>query len=244
MNKYPHQNCTAPPLAAFIRQWHDDLGAWDQEHLDLQHYASRIVGTLAHRSVDERAAWMALDWMTREHTPAWLRLAGFDRYAEQLEALPTLMPPYSHSAFEAEKLAEKLSYYVGDATGDRAWTKVGRTRMVDEGFVEAAERDADWAAALEASQAANRTAGWVAAWEAAQAAGYNAERIAVKVRLWVSAHGSAWMVAKNLGREALIPTICSLQESALELYDRMIELYPQQTCSCSPQKASALARPA
>jgi hypothetical protein len=76
----------------------------------------------------------------------------------------------------------------------------------------AAARDAAWAAAGDAARAAAwdaaRDAAWDAAWDAAGAAAWAA----------------AWAAAGDAARAAARPTVVSLQASALQLVERMVEV--------------------
>src|SRR5690606_14297334 len=62
--------------------------AWDDEQRgELRPYAARIVCTGTGAAHEGSRAWMAADWLVRDHTPAFLRLAGLEEHARALESL-------------------------------------------------------------------------------------------------------------------------------------------------------------
>jgi hypothetical protein len=84
------------------------------------------------------------------------------------------------------------------------------------GPIEAVRKDA--AAAWDAARAAARAAAWAAAWAAA--------RDAARDAAWAAARAAASDAARAAARKKLAPTVASLQESALQLVERMIEAQP------------------
>jgi hypothetical protein len=82
------------------------------------------------------------------------------------------------------------------------------------------------AAAWDAARAAAGAAAWAAAWDAARAAA----RAAAWAAAWAAAGDAAWDAAWDAARaaagaaawDALKPTVISVQQSALELLDRML----------------------
>ncbi|MGZ4192978.1 MAG: hypothetical protein ACXVRW_11045 [Solirubrobacteraceae bacterium] len=81
----PHSDqpaCVSPVLRAMCIALNDGL---DQEPRQrLRPYLTRTIGT-ADDGLDATRGWMAMDWLTRVYTPAWLRLAGLADSAERLE---------------------------------------------------------------------------------------------------------------------------------------------------------------
>ena len=123
----PHSDspaCVSPVLAAFGRSWNDGLP--DDRRQELRRYIPLLAGTAGDEAADERRAWMALDWLIRVHTPAWLRLAGLTEQAERLEALPELtggaQVPSIKPMLEAVRQDATAA---GDAAGDAAWAAAG-----------------------------------------------------------------------------------------------------------------------
>jgi hypothetical protein len=56
----------------------------------LRTYLARKIGT-AHDGLDEGRSWMAMDWLIRADTPAWLGLARLTEAAERLVAVPPVV---------------------------------------------------------------------------------------------------------------------------------------------------------
>jgi hypothetical protein len=77
-------------------------------------------------------------------------------------------------------------------------------------------------AARGAARAAARGAAWAAARAAARAAAWDAARAAA----WDAARAAAWDAARAAAGAALTPTVKQLQQSALLLIERMIEVRP------------------
>jgi hypothetical protein len=100
----------------------------------------KVADTRSTKAVEERRSFMALDWLIREHTPAWLGLVpALAQHVDVLKALGEVCDMDSATAAgNAVRAAQK------DA--DAAW---------------AAARDAAW----DAARAAARDAAWDAAWE-------------------------------------------------------------------------------
>jgi hypothetical protein len=83
-----HPQCASPTIAAFMRRWNDDLGDTDRQAL--KPYITRLVGSKGTKAQEDQRGWMAADWMVHFHLPLWLRAAGLDDQAAQVEALPTV----------------------------------------------------------------------------------------------------------------------------------------------------------
>ena len=192
----PHSDrpaCVSPVLAAFGRSWNDGMRS-DEEREQLKPYIPLLVGTAGNPDADERRSYMALDWLVRVHTPAWLRLAGGDCavHAAKLAALPTILN--SQLAADAQPTIDAAGFAAGFAAGAAA----GAAGAAGD-TVRTAVRTAVRAAG--AAAAATEAAG------AAAAATEAAARAAVGVAAGV----------------ALEPTMAVLQVSAHDLYRRMID---------------------
>ena len=137
-----HPTCVSPVIGAFLRSWNDNLD--DADRQQLKPYITKVVGTAASPEVENRRAWMALDWLVRTYTPAWLRLAGLDAQADQLAGLPEFAAgmdvPAIRPAIDAVRKDARASW---DAARDASWD---------------AARDAAGAAAGDAARAAARDA--------------------------------------------------------------------------------------
>ena len=188
--------CACPVIGAFLRAWNDALPSDAERDRLLKPLIPRIVGT-KNKDLEEKRSLMAADWLVRVNTPAWLRLAGLNDQAAALESLP-----------EITSMAQVPSI---------------------RGPIEAARRDAAaaWDAARAAAWDAARAAAWAAAWAAARAAArdaaWDAARDAARDAAWDAARDAAWDAARAAAWEKLKPTASQLQQSALELIERMIE---------------------
>src|SRR5579872_6630219 len=74
--------CACPVIAAFLRSWNDVLRTDADRDRLLKPLIPRLVGTRSSAEVERKRSMMAVDWMIRVHTPAWLRLAGLVSQAE------------------------------------------------------------------------------------------------------------------------------------------------------------------
>ena len=148
----PHTDrpaCVSPILTSFGIGLNDRLP--DEKRQRLVPFVPRMVGT-AGDGLDEARGYLALNWLIRTYTPAWLDLAGLTVEATALRDLRRIM---------------------------------------------------DVAAAQAAGPVVR------AGWEKAAAAG-DAVRAA------------SWAAAKAAAKAALAPTVHLLQDSAIDLLDRMI----------------------
>ena len=160
-----HPTCTSPVIGAFMRSLNDGLPDAERTALLLP-LIPRLVGTRASADVESRRATMAADWLVREHTPAWLRLAGLTSQADALSALPEItnfaQTPSLRGPLEAARTeAAAAGDAAGAAAGAAAWAAA-----------RAAAGDAAGAAAWAAARAAARAAAGDAAGDAARAAAW------------------------------------------------------------------------
>ena len=140
----PHSDepkCVCPVLGVFGRGLNDCLDVERRQRL--KPLIPALVGT-ANDGHAEARGFMAMDWIVRTYTPAWLRLAGLDSEADDLQSLPEI----------ADAATLRGAQEVLDAAGKSA----SATRD--------AARAAAWAAAWAAARAAARAAAGDAAWAA------------------------------------------------------------------------------
>lgn len=99
--------CACPVIGAFLRAWNDGLPDDERDAL-LRPLILRVIGTKATAAIERRRSLMAADWLVREYTPAWLRLAGLTAHADALSALPEITDmaqvPGIHGAIEAAQM--------------------------------------------------------------------------------------------------------------------------------------------
>jgi hypothetical protein len=173
-----HPECVCPTLGVFFRGWNDGLPSDAERDRLLKPFLPRLIGTRGTPALAEARAYLALDWLVRVHTPAWLDLQPeLQSHAQALRALEalrdapsvTIAQPVLAAALAAAGAA------AGAAAWDAAWDAAG-----------AAAGAAAWDAAGEAAWDAAGAAAWDAAWDAAGAAAWDALAPTV-TRLQVSA---------------------------------------------------------
>jgi len=138
-----HPPCVSPVLGAFGRAVND---AWDDaERQKLIPFITRLPGT-AGDGRDETRGYLALDWLIRTYTVAWLGLAGL---AGDATALQELEPILSIEAAKAAGPVVRRARGSAAAAWAAAWD---------------AARDAAGDAAWDAARAAAGDAARAAAW--------------------------------------------------------------------------------
>jgi hypothetical protein len=208
--------CVSPILRSFCISVND---AWDDDMRQrLRPYLARCIGT-AGDGMDQERGFLALDWQIRTCLPAWLRIAGLTSEADRVEALAPIVdteaarvagPVVRAVREKAAAARDAAGVAAGDAAGDAARAAAGVAAGAAAGA--AAGDAAAWDAAR---AAAGDAAGDAAAWDAARAAARAAARDAARD---AAGDAAAWDAA----RDALTPTVRELQESALDLLDRML----------------------
>jgi hypothetical protein len=147
--------CASPVISAFLRSWNDGLSDDDRDRLlPAAVWVPRLVGSRGDDAAEERRAYLALDWLIRVHTPAWLALVpSLAPHAAALRALPEVVD--LTTARQAGDVARAARHAAGDAArhaaGDAAWYSA-------------------WYAAADAAGHAAGDAAWYAAGHAAGAA--------------------------------------------------------------------------
>ena len=210
-----HPDCACPVISAFLRSWNDALPDSERDAL-LRPLVLLMVNTRSTKDVERCRAMMAADWLIREHTPAWLRLAGLTAQADALAGMPEitdmvqclpLMPTLDavqKNANAARAAAWTAAWTAAKAAaGDTAWDAAG---------------DAAWTIAWTAAGAAACDAAGAAAGDTARAAAWAVAGDAARNAACDAARAVAWAGAGD----ALKPTTDFLQQSALALVHRMI----------------------
>ncbi len=149
-----------PPISniigTFMRVWNDAFpdnagGDADRDRL-LRPLLPYIIKTTADNTAEYRRAWMVLDWMIREMTPAWLRTAKLNDIADALSCVPEIEdPPSLETVMKTLLLARDKSAAARDAAGDAARAAAGDAAWDAAGA-------AAWAAARDAAGDAARAA--------------------------------------------------------------------------------------
>ncbi len=154
--------CASPVLGAFLRSWNDSLP--DDERQQLKQYIPRLVGSKGTPAQEDERAWMAMDWLIRTYTPAWLRLAGLNGQAATLASLPefqagmdvpSIRPAIDRVRKDAAAAWAAARAAARDAAGDAAWDAA---RAAAGDAAGDAARDAAWVAARAAARDAARDA--------------------------------------------------------------------------------------
>ena len=130
--------CVCSVIAAFVISWNDALPTDEDRNRLLKPLIPRLIGTASAPEVRERRSYLALDWLIRVQTPAWLDLR--DDLKAHAATLRALAP-----------VADMASAKAASAPVAAAWD---------------AARDAAWDAAWDAAGAAAGDAAWDAAWDA------------------------------------------------------------------------------
>ena len=237
-----HPQCVSPVIAAFLRNWNDNLLEPPRTSL-LRPLMPLVIGTRTTEADEQTRAWMATDWLVRVQAPAWMELTPSlrDRAAE-LRALPPLTS--SEIAVAVQSVLSKArseSAAARAAARDAAWAAArdaARAAAWDAAWAAARDAawDAAWAAARDAARDAAGDAAWAAAWDAARAAARDAAGdaawAAARDAAWAAARDAAgdaagdaaWAAAWDAARAALAPTVTVLQGSAVDLVRRMSDV--------------------
>lgn len=217
----PHTDqpaCVSPVLRAICIALNDGLE--DEPRQRLRPYLARTIGTAGDGRDTERA-WLALDWIVRTHTPAWLRASGRVTNAQRLSGLARIDGPTS------------LARALGPLDEVRARARQLRRTTVSPGPwdpVRATARELAWSGAGAAAWAAARLGIGDLAGDRARAAAQSAagDAAAVIARRAVDAQPAALGRAaqKDLVRAALAPVRLWSERSAMALLEQMLPLEP------------------
>lgn len=196
--------CVDPVLAAFGRSWNDGMRS-DKEREQLKQYITRLPGTQKSNSLSQKRAWMAIDWLIRIHTVAWLSISpSLVQHAEILKSLPEIT-----CIRDLTSVKPKI---------DAAWDAAGNAAGI-------ADRATAWIASLATAGDAARTASWATARDAARDDSWDVDGAAAGAASWYVARDAAVVAAAEAGAAAkskLEPTVIFLQASAHELFSAMI----------------------
>ncbi len=156
-------DCTCPVIASFLRSWNDGLPNNAERDRLLKPLIVELIGTKSTAEVQERRSYMALDWLIRVHTPAWLnRVESLKQHALALSSHEEIADlAGATAAGEKVRAAWDAAWAAArDAAGAAAWAAAWAAAR-------AAAGDAAWAAARAAAGAAAGAAAWAAAEAAA-----------------------------------------------------------------------------
>jgi len=228
-----HPKCACPILSTFLRFWNDAIKDDDRRRELLGQFVFRLPGTKASPEIEVRRSFMCLDWLVRVHTPAFLDLCpALSEHAESLRNLAEITDMTSAVAAGKQVAAVRDAAWgaVRGAVRDAAWdaakdaaldaasaaAKDAALAAVRDAAVRGAVRDAASAAVSAAASAAVRGAALAAVRGAASAAVSAAASAAVRGAALAAVRGAAW--------DALKEVTHTVQDSAVDLVDRMIRL--------------------
>ena len=208
-----HPRCVSPVLGTYGRSLNDVLP--DGKRQLLKPFIPRMPST-AGDGLDEARSYMALDWLIRTWTPAWLDVAGFSEEAAALRDLRRI----------ADLVAAKEAGPVVRQAAGKAAAVRDAVRAAVRAAVGAAVWDAVWAAVRDAVGDAVGDAVWdavgAAVGDAVGDAVWDAVRDAVGAALWAAVWAAAGGAEGAAARARLAPTVAQLQDSAIALLDGMI----------------------
>lgn len=200
--------CVSPVLRVFTIALND---AWDStQRQKLKPYLVRQIGT-AGDGQDEARSYLALDWLVRTYTPAWLDLAGLAEQAQVLRRLPRVVDfAAAEQAGPVVRTARKTAVVAAEA----AWEAAAAGNTAAATVWDAAAATEAWAD-LEAATAAAWDAATAAAWDAAAPAAEAAGAACAGY----AARSATWPATVNATRGV----VTALQASALTLLDAMTD---------------------
>ncbi len=201
-----HPKCCSPIIASFLRSWNDALNADDRNRL-LKPLIPILIGTSINEAVEARRAWMIIDWLIRDFTPPWLRLAKLNPSADALANAPEVN--------SAERVAGAMQVII---VAKKEAAAAGASARA---AARAAAWAATWAAAGASAGASAGDAAWAATWAATWAAAWAAAWDAARDAAWDAAWAAVADAAAAAAGDALRPTTERLQLSAVELIMRM-----------------------
>ena len=169
--------CASPVVSAFLCTWNDALSDVDRDRLlPAEVWVPRLVGSRGDAAAEERRAYLALDWLIRVYTPAWL----------------DLVPSLAEHAAALRTLPEVVDLTTARVAGDIVLA------------ASAAARAAASAAACAAAGDAASAAAWAAAGDAASAAAWAAASAAARAAARAAAGGAIRPTVETLQQSALV----------------------------------------
>jgi hypothetical protein len=215
----PHSDqpvCVSPVLRAMCIALNDGLEQKPRQRM--RPYLARTIGT-ANDGLDPERGWMAMDWLARVYTPAWLHLAGLTDSAKQLEAAAPITGPGDLTGVLELLEAARRQARTARARAFGSPLPTGWAAAVAAGV---AGREAAWACAGAAAWAAARIGVGDVAGDRARAAARAAAGDAAAIAVRQSRKSACHAGARASAQAALEPTLKRLSASALTLLDGML----------------------
>jgi len=212
-----HPACVSPVVAAYGRHLNDVLP--DESRRLLIPFIPAMSHT-AGDGLDKARGYLALDWLIRVYTPAWLDLAGLSAEAGQLRGLHRINDLITvRNAGPVVRMAADKATAAGTAARTAAWDAAGIAARTAAGpaawdaagiAARAAAEDAAGTAAWDAAEDAAETAAGPAAWDAAGTAAWDAAEDAAGTAAW----NAAWDAAEDAAETAAWPAARDAAEDA------------------------------
>jgi hypothetical protein len=163
----------------------------------------KILNTYATREILVRRAWMAVDWLVRVYTAAWLKRAGLAPHASALRALPPIVDVASGEASKEVTRAARAAWDAARHAALKAIRKANPAAVSDDSLNKAMRK----------AEAVGR----YAAREAVRCCAGHAGSVTAEFIRWNPANYGEWMVMTR----KLTRTVRILQASAVDLVERM-----------------------
>jgi len=205
----------SPVLWTFLTEW--EVALCDETKKRLRPYFTKVINTAGSPETEERRSWMLRDWVIREFVPAWLDAAGLITHAGMIRNSPEVVSEAGIPIADLERARiaargawnmawSKANGRIGNAVYD---SSLSVSKSVADAFAKAGIKAAVRASLFNVYWSLSKDAAGAVVWSAAMDWRANSP--------WPSAKD-----AEAAGRDALIPAIILLQESAFHLLDRMM----------------------
>ncbi len=187
-----HPQCVPQSIGAFGRAFNDLLSDERRTSL-LAPILPKMIGAKKTPEAESRRMWLAIDWLIREFTATWLRLAKLDAQADVLTWLPEITNlkklKASTTAISDAKTKAAAAVVAAVVAARDSAVVAARTAATDCFVVAAtvAARDS----VTDDARAAARTAAWASGGAAARAAALDSARAAVRAAAVVAATDAA-----------------------------------------------------
>ncbi len=223
-------SCVCPVITSVIVGWNDSLPDDDTRNRLIRDSGLlvKMLGTrIESDSVLLKRMYMIQDWNIRVRMPAFLRLAGFIKEADDAMSLAEIVDNDSLIACESTCSAARLT---ANSAADSAADSAARS-AVDSAVDSAARSAVDSAVDSAIDSAAWSDAwsdAWSAAWSAADSAANSAANSAARLTAdsaaRLTADSAALSAAYSAAWSALSATVSDLQESFVALMIRVCEV--------------------
>lgn len=125
VTRQPHRDrdvCASPIIESFLRSWNDGLSSDADRDRILKPLIPRLIGIKGGKSLEDSRFWMICDWLIREFTPPWLRLAKLVVEADAISSLAEIVGPESiESSLRAISIAKIKAAAARAAARAAAW---------------------------------------------------------------------------------------------------------------------------